>query len=277
MNDYDLENGNGLEKPTGVKNWKNIKLCILISTVVISSLIVVPILFMVNCGNRREYHWNQCVIKGREIPLSIKNNPEGASAFNDEVVFWNSSILYYVVDADLPLKTKKIVTRAIDEYRLYTNITLTEYEGNMEDTTFSYVLITSDLTDSCGSYIGKQIGWQKLNMGPNCSKKSGIHEIMHALGWSHEQNRQDRDQHLTINFDNIKPDKIHNFEIEPSSLYDKIETHTKFDFDSIMLYSRHAFSENGLVTIDYPEDRDIPKFSFSKTDLEELQLYFLLA
>jgi hypothetical protein len=273
MGEQDLEKGNGLEKPTWVENWK---ICLIISTVVISSLIVVPMFLMVNCGNEREYHLNQCIIKGREIPLLIKNNPEQASALNDEVVFWNSSILYYVVDADLPLNTKKIVTQAIDEYLLYTNITLIEYQGDMGDT-FSYVIITSENTGLCSSFVGKQIGWQKLYMGHKCSKKDGIHEIMHALGWSHEQNRLDRDQYLTIHFDNIIPKKIHNFDIKPNSLYDKIESHTKFDFDSIMLYSRHAFSKNGLVTTDYPKNKDIAKFSFSKTDLEELQLYYLLA
>jgi hypothetical protein len=32
-----------------------------------------------------------------------------------------------------------------------------------------------------------------------------VHEIMHVLGFSHEHTRPDRDQHITILWNNIKP------------------------------------------------------------------------
>ncbi|KAM9495226.1 low choriolytic enzyme-like [Clarias gariepinus] len=70
------------------------------------------------------------------------------------------------------------------------------------------------------------------------------HELLHALGFHHEQRRSDRDKHVKILYENIKPGKEHNFK--------KINTNnlnTPYDYNSVMHYSRYAFSKNSKPTI----------------------------
>ena len=52
-----------------------------------------------------------------------------------------------------------------------------------------------------------------LSIGPNCLREGVIiHEILHALGFFHEHSRPDRDQYITIDFNNLKDGMQHNFE-----------------------------------------------------------------
>ena len=44
----------------------------------------------------------------------------------------------------------------------------------------------------------------------SCLRKFNvIHELMHILGFWHEQQREDRDQYVSINFQNVKQGLLH--------------------------------------------------------------------
>ncbi|XP_034088645.1 low choriolytic enzyme-like isoform X1 [Gymnodraco acuticeps] len=98
----------------------------------------------------------------------------------------------------------------------------------------------------CWSSLGRQDGGQRVSLKKNsCVSTSTVqHEVLHALGFNHEQVRSDRDEYVTILSQNIKTGKEHNFK--------KKETNnlgTPYDFDSVMHYGKHGFSKNGKPTI----------------------------
>uniref|UniRef100_A0A8C9YBB4 Metalloendopeptidase n=1 Tax=Sander lucioperca TaxID=283035 RepID=A0A8C9YBB4_SANLU len=70
------------------------------------------------------------------------------------------------------------------------------------------------------------------------------HEVNHALGFQHEQTRSDRDDYVTINWDNIDPQMAYNFYKQSTN-----NLNTPYDYTSIMHYGRTAFSINGKDSI----------------------------
>lgn len=61
------------------------------------------------------------------------------------------------------------------------------------------------LSFRCWSYVGRQYGGQILSIGSGCDELSIVeHELLHALGFWHEQSRYDRDEYVTIVTGNIE-------------------------------------------------------------------------
>ncbi|CAG7818199.1 unnamed protein product, partial [Allacma fusca] len=77
----------------------------------------------------------------------------------------------------------------------------------------SWVYIRRGRGFGCWSYVGRQGGGQLLNLqAPNCLYKGTvIHELMHAIGFFHEQSRPDRDAYVTVNWPNIRNRERYNF------------------------------------------------------------------
>ena len=59
---------------------------------------------------------------------------------------------------------------------------------------------------SCFSAIGRQGGKQRISVGEGCEYKGTVmHEMMHALGFFHEQSRTDRDDYVMVLWWNVEP------------------------------------------------------------------------
>ncbi|OWA50636.1 putative Zinc metalloproteinase nas-14 [Hypsibius exemplaris] len=72
-----------------------------------------------------------------------------------------------------------------------------------------FVIINSGIMKSCSAYIGNQhLGSQQILLNPaSCFPNGNIgvaqHQLMHTLGFGHEQSRSDRDQFVDINWSNV--------------------------------------------------------------------------
>lgn len=74
-----------------------------------------------------------------------------------------------------------------------------------------------------------------------------IHELGHCLGLMHEHQRPDRDEYVTIVWDNILTGKEYNFDIVDNPLF--VEQDFDYDYNSIMHYAPVSFSIDGTATI----------------------------
>lgn len=92
-------------------------------------------------------------------------------------------------------------------------------------------------------------GRQSINLASGCTTGNAIHEIGHSLGLWHEQSRVDRNNYITINYQNVQSGTEHNFKTYEESGYDGTEFTSQLDFGSIMMYGPYSFSSNGLATI----------------------------
>ena len=89
----------------------------------------------------------------------------------------------------------------------------------------------------CSATVGHQGGDQNVNLNVACNHTwIVVHEIMHALGFNHEQSRDDRGGFVQINGANIIDGKGHNFAVADYS-WDL----GGYDFDSLMHYGAFDF------------------------------------
>jgi hypothetical protein len=136
-------------------------------------------------------------------------------------------------------------------------------------------IVFEEKPGTCKSYVGKLGGLQPIWIGAECSPVDIAHEIMHVLGFIHEQNRVDRDNFIEIVWENIKEEYLYNFDLLPD-FFMKVSGEAAFDFGSLMIYPPSSFAKkNGLITIKSKQSRQIkPSLGLSPADIERLQKFY---
>ena len=156
---------------------------------------------------------------------------------------WSHGEIPYRIDAGLGPAAERAVDEAVARWNAVAGITFRALDPNEPRPADHLVFVPGD---GCASWVGRQGGAQSVWIGPDCGAGSVMHELGHALGLEHEHTRADRDQHVRVHWERIRPEKRHNFETASSDT----RLLGSYDLGSIMHYGPWNFSLDGLATLE---------------------------
>jgi len=211
---------------------------------------------------------NRAVAFGDIILGEAKNRdtPEKGFYKPKEIMFWPSTTIPYVIDPDLIDPTR--VENALEYFNQNTSIKFIPLQ-NEEDAGISF----ESGEEHCYSYLGKIGGHQPIMISDNCNTHEIIHEIMHALGFIHEQSRTDRDAYVQVLWNNIEEKYFLQFAMVPDVFMVPFKDFD-FDYHSIMLYKPEYFArDRTLKSLKSTTHKDIsPSYGkLSAGDLQKLE------
>ncbi len=182
------------------------------------------------------------VIAHGDILIGNKDDLQSAQNANRPMIMappelWENGVIPYSIDPNLDYNVKEIAIYVMEELSSLSNVTFSERVSEKDYISFEPSPV------HCFTYVGRIGGKQEVFLSPGCGRKQITHELMHTLGFHHEQSRMDRDKHLQILWENIEKKFHSQFRKVPWKHLD-IEKFP-FDYNSVMLYSPTAFSIDG--------------------------------
>ncbi|XP_062326613.1 hatching enzyme 1.2-like isoform X3 [Osmerus eperlanus] len=146
----------------------------------------------------------------------------------------------YAISNQYSSRERSIIERGLESFSSFSCIRFRPRQNGDRD----YLSIQSK--KGCYSFVGRRGNAQELSLARSGCLYHGTvqHELLHALGFNHEQTRSDRDNHIRVVLQNVQSGMEHNFR--------KIATlnqGTSYDYGSVMQYHRTAFSKNGQPTM----------------------------
>jgi astacin (peptidase family M12A) len=184
--------------------------------------------------------------------LVAEQKGEASAAPQPEVVTppttfkWPSGNVYYrfdptqVSNSTITAAKMQAFRDGVAEWAAFANLTFIEFTTPLPT---NYITVSQQSSGEGGfsNSVGmKQTpGEQLIQIGPNSWNRGTIcHEMGHALGLFHEQQRDDRDPYVVINLNNIDSGNQGNFTKLPGGT----TAIGAYDFYSVMHYSRAALT-----------------------------------
>ncbi|UJR08286.1 hypothetical protein I4U23_012558 [Adineta vaga] len=230
----------------------------------------------------RNPEYNQGLEQGDIVPYPHFRTITGrgvaiASAYNYR---WANATIPYVFAENITSARRTFIEQQMREIEQLTMVNNTQCVKFRSQTSYDSYFITifngsgcSAPVGSWGSYVGVRPvslldGWYSTCM------ISGIvqHELTHVLGFFHEQSRPDRDEYVSIQWNNIVPAQTSNFIKYNSDVDTQM---TPYDYGSVMHYGRNAFAINSSGSTIIPIMNDTAfigqRVQLSPIDILEIQ------
>ncbi|KJH45811.1 astacin [Dictyocaulus viviparus] len=245
-------------------------------------------------GNKME---GDIVVENPRKPINNDNsNRYGRSAIRQAYRKWPNREIPYALSSKYGSYARSVIAKAMQEYH---NKTCVRFVPRDPIRHVDYIFIHPD--DGCYSLVGKVGGRQSVSLDSGCIQVGTIvHELMHAVGFFHEQSRRDRDEYIEIVWRNVQNGADDQFEKRDRDEYieivwrnvqngadDQFENeiyfrynyniidhlNEEYDYSSIMHYGPYAFSGSGRKTI-LPRkggaERMGQRIAFSEGDIRKI-------
>jgi hypothetical protein len=145
-------------------------------------------------------------------------------------LLWPNDVVPYTIDPSLTNQAR--VTNAIAILEANSGIDFRLRNGETDFVNFT----VSTETDVSRSALGRQGSPQSITIWPDHSTQVVVHEMMHAIGFYHEQSRTDRDTYIDVHTECIRSGSSGEFAKATSS-----EALEPYDVTSIMHYGPDNF------------------------------------
>jgi len=145
-------------------------------------------------------------------PVFADSHPDHQQANSEKPQAWPGGIIPY----DISKLTPEQQTKALQAMKRWTdtgaNIQFVPYTNQAEYVYFTGKTDAGNNTTHTGFKQGSRSGinitafwWRQAEWMP-------AHELGHVLGFQHEHQRWDRDAHITVNYENIKSGRAHDYD-----------------------------------------------------------------
>ena len=199
--------------------------------------------------NDLNFFQGDIVLSDQQLSEGGKANKGGASLYK-----WPSGKIYYTIASNMGSINVNKINTAVSEYNNKTN---TQWIPRTNQSNYVEFIFGSSNGSDGWAHIGYQGGKQTVSLDQYISVGSVIHEMGHTVGLYHEHARKDRDQYVSIQWNNIQDGQAYNF-----NKYTSGTDIGPFNINSVMMYWPNSYSKNGLPTI---KRADNTNFTYNRT------------